>query len=139
VLYIHPSKQGISYRPDKDMGRPYGLFPLGLPGLINCLRENGIRVKGVNHSLEVELDSTFSLATWLSRQQKARVVLIDLHWYEHCFGAMDTARLVKQVLPGAAVVMGGLSAAGFAREILENFKEVDYIIRGDADRSATPR
>ncbi|HEX7433765.1 MAG TPA: radical SAM protein [Anaerolineaceae bacterium] len=134
VLYIHPSKQGIAYRSNKDMGRPYGLFPLGLPGLINRLRENGIRVRGVNHSLEVELDDTFSLATWLSRQQKAKVVLIDMHWYEHCYGAIDAAHWVKQVLPDALVVMGGLSATAFSRQILENFREVDFIIRGDAEK-----
>ncbi len=134
VLYIHPSKQGIDYRPEKGMGRPYGLFPLGLPGLVNTLRENGIRVRGVNHSLEMELDDSFSLATWLSRQQKARVVLIDMHWYEHCYGAIDAAQLVKKVLPDAWVVMGGLSASGFSRQVLENFQVVDFIIRGDAEK-----
>ena len=134
VLYIHPSKQGIDYRPGQEMGRAYGLFPLGLPGLINRLRENGIGVRGVNHSLEVELDPTFSLATWLSRQPRVKVVLIDLHWYEHSYGAIDAARQVRRVLPHAAVVVGGLTASGFSRQILEQFAEVDYIIRGDAEQ-----
>jgi hypothetical protein len=34
-----------------------GLFPLGLPALINILRQNGIDVQGVNHPLERQLNS----------------------------------------------------------------------------------
>jgi radical SAM superfamily enzyme YgiQ (UPF0313 family) len=56
-----------------------------------------------------------------------------MHWYEHCYGAVETAKFCKQVLPDAWIVMGGLSATGFAREILENFPSVDFIIRGDAE------
>ena len=43
VLYVHPAKQGIDFKADNpDLGRPYGLFPLGLPALINELRPIGI-------------------------------------------------------------------------------------------------
>ncbi len=134
VLYIHPAKQGIEYGSDKAMGRPYGLFPLGLPGLINTLRENGIRVRGVNFSLEVELDHSFSLTNWVGQQRGARIILIDLHWYEHCYGAINTAELCKKVLPGTWIVMGGLSATGFSRQIMEQFPVVDFIVRGDAEK-----
>ena len=134
VLYIHPAKQGLEFKAeDQTFGRPYGLFPLGLPALINNLRQHGIEVQGVNHPLEKQLNQNFRLDNWLHARRGAKVILIDMHWYEHCYGAVETARFCKQVLPEAWTVLGGLSASGFAREILENFPVVDFIVRGDAE------
>src|SRR5512141_2489354 len=88
VLYIHPAKQGPDFLPETDTGRPYGLIPLGLPAVVNVLRANGIRVEGVVHPLEKQLDPSFELKTWLRERSGAKVILIDLHWYEHCYGAI---------------------------------------------------
>ncbi len=134
VLFIHPSKQGLNFNGNPAMGRPYGLLPVGLPALVNLLRKHGIAVKGISHPLEIQLNQHFDLFDWLKANRSARIVLIDMHWYEHCYGAIDIARAVKQALPEAWTVLGGLSASGFAREILEHFTEVDFIIRGDAEK-----
>ena len=62
VLYVHPAKQGVDFyaaqlaMKSRNLGRPYGLMPLGLPGLVNVLRENGIAVRGVNYPMEKMLD-----------------------------------------------------------------------------------
>jgi radical SAM superfamily enzyme YgiQ (UPF0313 family) len=133
VLYIHPAKQGSEFRQSESVGRPYGVIPVGVAALVNRLRDNGIRVKGINHALEIQLNPLFNLQKWLKSQTGVKVILIDLHWYEHCYGAVSVAKLCKQVLPRAFTVLGGLSASGFAREILENFPEVDFILRGDAE------
>jgi radical SAM superfamily enzyme YgiQ (UPF0313 family) len=133
VLYIHPAKQGTNFDASEKNGRPYGVIPVGLPALVNVLRENHIRVQGIVHPLEMQLNPRFSLAGWLRSHATAKVILIDLHWYEHCFGAIDTARMCKSVLPDAWVILGGLSATGFAQEILAEFNEVDFIVRGDAE------
>ncbi|MBN2001989.1 MAG: radical SAM protein [Anaerolineae bacterium] len=137
VLYVHPAKQGVDFFESPavaNIGRPYGLMPLGIPALVNTLRENGIEVKGVNFPMEKKLFPSFDLRRWLASYRGARVVLIDLHWYEHCFGAISVAQVVKEVLPDAWVVIGGLTASVFAAEILENFPAVDFVIRGDAER-----
>jgi clorobiocin biosynthesis protein CloN6 len=116
------------------MGRPYGLIPVGLPALVNVLQEAGIRVQGLVFPLEKQRSPAFSLKEWLRRHPAARVILIDLHWYEHCYGAVETALACKEVLPSAWTVLGGLTATGFAREILEQFPQVDFIVRGDAEK-----
>ena len=134
ILYVHPAKQGLDFRSGTDFGRPYGLIPVGLPALVNILRQNGIQVRGVSHALELYLDRLFNLKGWLKRFSGVKIVLIDLHWYEHCYGALDVARAVKEVLPGAWTVLGGLSATGFAVEILHEYPEVDFILRGDAEK-----
>ncbi len=133
VLYVHPAKQGLDFKVNSDLGRPYGLIPLGLPALVNILRQNGIAVEGVNYPLERDLNPYFNLYNWLRERSGTRVILIDLHWYEHCYGAIETAKACKQALPNAWIVLGGLSASGFSAEILENFPEVDFILRGDVE------
>lgn len=140
VLYIHPPKQDVDFyvqqqaMRDVQMGRPYGLIPLGVPALANLLRSAGITVLGLNYPLERELDHSFDLRRWLRAQTKARVILIDLHWYEHSYGAIRLAEVCKEVRPDARVVLGGLTASAFAREILERFDAVDFVVRGDAEQ-----
>ena len=135
VLYLHPAKQGVEYDArGPDMGRPYGLIPVGAAALVNVLRENGIGVAGANYPLERRLNPGFELRHWLGRYPGARVVMIDLHWYEHAYGAISLAEACKAAMPYAWTVLGGLTASAFAREILESHPEVDYIIRGDAER-----
>jgi len=137
ALYIHPAKQAVELydTPARHrFGRPYGLIPMGVPALMNLLVDNGIGVRGINFPMEKKLDSNFSLAKWLSDHRQARLVLIDLHWYEHSYGAISVAETVKRVLPDAWVIVGGLTASAFAGEIVRDFPAVDFVIRGDAER-----
>jgi len=137
ALYIHPAKQAVDLydTPARHrFGRPYGLIPMGVPALVNLLCDNGIPVRGVNFPMEKRLDSRFNLREWLRDHREARMVLIDLHWYEHSYGAINVAQVVKQVLPDAWVILGGLTSSIFASEILENLAVVDFVVRGDAER-----
>jgi radical SAM superfamily enzyme YgiQ (UPF0313 family) len=144
VLYIHPAKQGVDFEMPPPTGgvmtgrrptpgRPYGLIPLGLPAVINVLRDEGFEVAGVNVPWERKLDPSFDLRTWLRRQPHAKMVLIDLHWYEHAYGAISVAQVCKEVRPDVTTVLGGLTASGFADEILATYDAVDFVIRGDAE------
>jgi radical SAM superfamily enzyme YgiQ (UPF0313 family) len=133
-LYIHPAKFGVDFEMDgQAVGRPYGLIPMGLVALVNVLRQAGIGVVGLDYPMERMLDATFDLEAWLRAQPNVRVILIDLHWYEHCYGAISVARLCKEVLPDASVVVGGLTSSAFSQEILRDHPEIDYLIRGDAE------
>jgi radical SAM superfamily enzyme YgiQ (UPF0313 family) len=107
---------------------------MGVIGILNLLREDGIPVKGLNYAMEIESNPYFDLELWLKGEPEARGILIDLHWYEHSFGAIEVAGICKKVLPEVPVVLGGFTATRFAKEILENFSSVDFIIRGDAEK-----
>lgn len=133
ILYLHPAKQEVDARYDQFVSSPpYPFIPVGVIGLVNLLRQAGWQVEGLNIPLELVYQAGFDLRGWL-RERTARLVLIDLHWYEHCFGAIEAARAVKAVWPQTPVVIGGLTASNFAEEILDNFGVIDYIIRGDAE------
>lgn len=135
MLYLHPAKQGLETAPpEAEAGRPYGIMPVGVAAIANLLGEQGIRVQGLNYPLEKSLDSSFDLPAWLRARAGARVALIDLHWYEHSYGAISVARACKEALPQTAVVLGGITASTFASEILAQHPAVDYIVRGDAEQ-----
>lgn len=135
VLYIHPSKlPGGFSRWWTDFYSFYALVPMGVIGLVNLLREAGISVTGLNYAMEIDSDEDFDLEEWLREQVGVRVIMIDLHWYEHAFGAVEVAGICKKVFPEVPILLGGFTASLFAKEILENFSSVDFIIRGDAEK-----
>ncbi len=137
ALYIHPAKQSVDLydTPARyKFGRPYGLIPMGVPALMNLLCDHNIPVRGINFPLEKKLNGEFNLRQWLQTYREARMVLIDLHWYEHCYGAISVAQVAKEVLPDAWVILGGLTASAFAGEIIRDMPVVDFVIRGDAER-----
>ena len=135
VVYIHPSKHAASFKDYAKAGSasPYMLIPVGVSGMMNMLREDGFRVRGINLPLEIFLDQQFVLESWLKSQHGVRLFAIDLHWYEHSFGALDVASACKQIYPEVPVVLGGLTASLFAKEILEHFPQIDFIILGDGE------
>lgn len=135
VLYIHPAKQGVGFPYDQKAAEaPYALLPVGVIGLANLLRQEGLVVRGLNEPLERLLDLSFDLGAWLKAQAPPRLILIDLHWYEHAYGTLEVARLCKRIFPHVPIALGGLTASGFAQGILYAFHEVDLILRGEAEK-----
>ncbi len=134
VLYIHPAKQEVEAEFGKFKASPfYPLIPVGVVGMVNLLRAKGWQVQGLNFPLEIMLNTGFNFDQWLAAIESPRLVMIDLHWYEHSFGAIDIARHVRRILPEAKIVIGGLTATYFAEEILQTHREIDYVIRGDGE------
>src|SRR5438105_1636504 len=106
---------------------------MGVVGLANALRQHGFDVVGLNYPMEVALDPAFRLVPWLREQSDVRLVMIDLHWYEHSYGAMDVMRACKHVWPDVPVLLGGLTASRFYEEIMDKFEAVDFVVRGDPE------
>jgi B12-binding domain/radical SAM domain protein len=49
----------------------------------------------------------------------------------HAHGALEVARIAKEIHPGVPVIMGGLSSTYFHRELIA-YPQVDYVLRGDS-------
>ncbi|HXF63281.1 MAG TPA: radical SAM protein, partial [Caldilineaceae bacterium] len=134
ILYVHPAKQEVDARYDKYVScAPYPFIPVGVVGLVNLLRSEGWSVQGLNLPMELTRQPGFDFRGWLAAQAPPKMVMVDLHWYEHSFGALEVARAVKTVWPQVKLVIGGLTTTFFAEEILTHFRDVDFAIRGDAE------
>jgi radical SAM superfamily enzyme YgiQ (UPF0313 family) len=123
IFYIHPSTSL------KKIG--YCIFPAGVISILNYLKENGFSVSGLNYPLEKCLNKNFNLKNFLF-EKKFEIIAIDLHWHQHSYGAVEIAKFLKKLFPDTPIVLGGYTATFFAKEILKEIKEIDFVIKGDA-------
>ncbi len=124
MLFIHPSAH-----PSFPQ---FIIMPVGIFSMMNELKD--CTVKAVNVGLEMCLNRNFDTRQFLT-QYEFDTVGIDLHWHEHAFTALETARICKEINPDCTVVLGGFTASYFAEEILQFSPHVDVIIRGEGEEA----
>ncbi|RLG48683.1 MAG: TIGR04190 family B12-binding domain/radical SAM domain protein, partial [Thermoproteota archaeon] len=109
----------------------FDMYPYGFLTLASWLESRGFRVGLFNLAAKMLLDREFDPVDLLSRVE-ADVFGIDLHWMVHAHGALEVARIVKELHPDSLVVLGGLSATYYWREVMEGHPYVDAVLRGDS-------
>lgn len=131
VVYLHP----LPTPADSGLGpgATYPVIPVGLVGHVNLLRADGWTVQGLNLGVARTVDPGFDLVGWLRSRSAPALVLIDLHWYEHVWGALSLAGTVRAAWPHARIVLGGLSATHFHLDILAGHPAVDAVVCGAAE------
>ncbi len=126
-------KKAILYGPVSDMvpsSTVFEMYPLGFLTMASFLQDRGMSVRIVNLALRMMNNRRFDVPRFLARQ-KPKAVGIDLHWLPHAHGALEVARIVKELHPDVPVIMGGLSSSYFHRELI-GYSQVDYVLRGDS-------
>ncbi|MDE8350140.1 MAG: TIGR04190 family B12-binding domain/radical SAM domain protein [Acidocella sp.] len=139
LLLLHPPsvydfrKRAILYGPVSDLipsSTVFEMYPLGFLTMASYLQARGLKVRIVNLALRMMKSDHFDVARFLAKLKPA-VIGIDLHWLPHCHGALEIARIAKQVHPNVPVLMGGLSSTYYHEELI-TYPDVDYILRGDS-------
>ena len=126
-------KKAILYGPVSDMvpsSTVFEMYPLGFLTMASYLHDRGMRVRIVNLALRMMNSRRFDVPQFLARQRPAAVG-IDLHWLPHAHGALEVARIVKELHPELPVILGGLSSSYYHRELI-GYPQVDYVLRGDS-------
>jgi B12-binding domain/radical SAM domain protein len=138
LLLLHPPsvydfrRHAILYGPVSDLipsSPVFEMYPLGFLTITSYLEARGLHVRVVNLALRMINDRRFDVRAFLVRLAP-KAVGIDLHWLPHAHGAIEVARLVKQVHPQTPVIFGGLSATYFHAELIRE-PAVDCVLRGD--------
>ncbi|OFW18285.1 MAG: B12-binding domain/radical SAM domain protein [Acidobacteria bacterium RIFCSPLOWO2_02_FULL_59_13] len=125
--------RSIFYGPISDMipsSTVFEMYPLGFLTIASYLQEQGMRVRIVNLAARMMKDRSFSVPRFLASQHP-RAIGIDLHWLPHAHGALEVARIAKEIHPEVPVIMGGLSSTYFHEELI-GYSQVDYVLRGDS-------
>lgn len=125
VLYIHPTR-GL----DNTL---FSFMPIGVFGLMNMLDKQGFNVYGINYGVEKSLNPNYSLLDDL-KKFNYKILLLDLHWYEHSYGTIQIAKMSKDINPNIPIIIGGMTSTIFSKEILANFDCIDYILKGDSEK-----
>lgn len=112
----------------------FDMYPIGFTSIAGYLERFGYRVKIVNLAVRMLMDRDFDVERKI-RRLRAPVFGISLHWLPHAQGALEIAKVVKRLHPAAKVLLGGLSASYFHRELIEH-ECVDLVMRGDTTEAA---
>jgi B12-binding domain/radical SAM domain protein len=126
-------ERAILYGPVSDMvpsSTVFEMYPLGFLTIASYLHDRNMKVRIVNLALRMINSRRFDVRRFLARQQP-KAVGIDLHWLPHAHGALEVARIVKELHPDVPVIMGGLSSSYFHRELI-TYPQVDFVLRGDS-------
>jgi len=110
----------------------YTKVPIGLLSLAEYLDRYGYKVRIDNIGDRMVSSPDLDVEEHL-KNTSARIYAIGLHFQWHAQGALEIARLCKQLHPHSMVVMGGLTATCFHEEILQKYEFVDAVIRGEAE------
>ena len=108
----------------------FEMYPVGFATLSHYLDKLGYEVRILNLAVKMLRNRKFDPESCL-RKFQPKLFGLDLHWLPHIQGVIEVAKLLKRVHPGIPIVLGGLSASYFHREILESYPEIDFVIRGD--------
>lgn len=127
ILYIHSGRN-----PKTSESTKYGIIPMGIISILNQIRDTGVNVIGINLALEFSIDPQFDLES-VFKDIEYKILMTDLHWYEHSFGALYIVEQSKNFHPNIPTVIGGYTSTIYGNEIAENFPCVDYIVTGDSD------
>jgi clorobiocin biosynthesis protein CloN6 len=106
----------------------YEYFPLGFKTLQRFLTERSFSVTLINLATvllrfpEIDVDTLLGAI-------RARLLGIDLHWMVHVQGSLAVAERIKRVQPGLPIILGGISATYYARELIQ-YPFVDMVMRG---------
>lgn len=125
ILYIHPTRDNKTPK--------YSMMPVGIISLLNLLQNNGYIVYAINLGIELSIDRNYSIEDEI-RAIDYKMLIVDLHWYEHSFGAIKIVQLSKKINKKIPTVLGGLTSTIYSKEILSDFEEVDYVIKGDGEK-----
>lgn len=109
----------------------FEMYPLGFVSLVAYLEEHGYHSRIINLAVKMLRDPKLDVEA-LIKGLNPLAFGIDLHWLVHAAGALDVAALIKEIHPNTPIILGGLSATYYHREIVRDFPQVDYILRGDS-------
>ena len=134
LLLLHPPsvydfrEKAIFYGPISDAipsSPVFEMYPLGFLTIASYLEARGMNVRIVNLAVRMMNEPRFSVPRFLELL-RPRAVGIDLHWLPHAHGALEVARIVKEIHPDIPVIMGGLSSTYSMRNLSATHKWTTY-------------
>jgi B12-binding domain/radical SAM domain protein len=110
----------------------FEMYPIGLTTLAEYMERFGYRARIINLAVRMLQSERFDAEKTIASLRSPLLFGIDLHWLPHAQGALEIAQLVKKHHPAVPVVFGGFSASYYHQEIIQDFPQVDYVLRGDS-------
>ena len=109
----------------------FDIYPLGFASIGEYLERHGFYVRIINVANLMLRSASFNVEHLIA-DLNPKSFGIDLHWMPHCQGAIELARICKKYHPDTPVIFGGHSSSVFHEELLSEYPEIDFVLRGDS-------
>ncbi len=109
----------------------FEIYPIGFLTISNYLTKHDISVRIINMALSMLRSPSFDAERFV-KNLDAGAFGIDLHWLPHVDGSLSLAEMVKKHHPDKPVILGGLSATYYHKEIMQDYPFVDFIVCGES-------
>ena len=107
----------------------YGMLSIGA-----FLEKAGYNIEIFNIPYAYTLGFTEDNILNLFKSYNPTLIGIELNWIQFSKGAIEYAEKLKEIFPNTPIIIGGVNATIFAREILEAYsKFIDAIFIGEAE------
>lgn len=108
-------------------------MPLGLLPMAEILKRDGHDVEIAHAGNEEQFDAGFSVEKYVE-DEGAELVCLPLHWHQQTYEVREALKRIKARTPKVKTVLGGLTASWFAADIINEWPEADYVIRGEGEK-----
>lgn len=115
-----------------DGGLSVMSMSMGLFALADILNRNGFSSRIIHLGLE-QINNQGSTIEECINNNDILLIGFSLHWYLQSYDTIQMVNRIKSIRPGIKIVLGGFTASFFAKEIMKNFRGVDFIIKGDGE------
>ena len=109
----------------------FEMYPIGFTTIASHLESVGYEVRIANIASRMLASDRFNPDRFV-QSIDAPVYGIDLHWMPHVQGSLELARMIKKHHPDSAVVFGGFSSSYYHNQLIKDFPQIDYVLRGDS-------
>ncbi|HIW20766.1 MAG TPA: cobalamin-dependent protein, partial [Candidatus Dorea intestinavium] len=101
---------------------------LGIRSIHSYCSQKGLAIDFIEQTIQTPILTSLAQIT----EEEYDVLGIDVHIWnaEYVFSLI---RLVKKVRPEVTIVVGGPEVSFCAKQVLEKYKEIDYVIQGEGE------
>ena len=107
--------------------------PIGMLSIAEYLDRHGIKTLVDNIGDRMIHIPEFDIEAHI-KNSSAPIFGVGMHFQQHAQGAIEIARLCKRLHPHSLVIMGGLTATRFHKEIVEKYACVDGVVRAEGEK-----
>lgn len=107
-------------------------MPVALVGLSSMLKKKGFRALIINLATEKIFKPKYDVLNLINEISPSFIGL-PLYWHVQVRDTLILATKIKKKFPDIKIVAGGFMASYFYKEIMSDFPQIDFIIRGDAE------
>ncbi len=126
ILFVHEGKP-----VDKGANKII-LMPMGLISLADFIESKSLKSHIIHLPTEKHLDPEFDIIKKIE-ELEADIICLDIHWHQQLYFVTNLIKKIKEEMPNKYIIVGGYTASYFYNELMNDFKEIDYIIRGDGE------